>query len=214
MKRSAPLALSLVVSLLLAPALLASAQPVPTPPGAPPAPQTTRPALAQLPSPPLAPASHSLSVPREKVTLSCVDSYFGSPRRNFLLADETYPRCVLRLPLTLKARWPGERTFYVVPRVSATLHARGERGQGHWLPLAPFVNPGPDPLHRAVASRDYAAVELTAAFRPPGEVAGELRPDTVSVGGKLTVCAAPLRPGEAPCQTFDLAARYRVYTRG
>ncbi|WP_221089365.1 hypothetical protein [Deinococcus aquaedulcis] len=153
-------------------------------------------------------------VPREKVTLRCTDSYFKASRDNFLLADETYPTCTLRLPLALTQRWPGARTFFLIPRVSATLYAKDARGQGQWLPLAPLVNPGPDPLHRAVSAAGYEAVELSARLGKLTDAAGERTPDTVSAGGKLTVCAAPVPRNVAPCTTFDIAARFKVYRRG
>ncbi|GBF06834.1 hypothetical protein DAERI_110016 [Deinococcus aerius] len=158
-------------------------------------------------------APRTVAVPRQRVSLTCADTYWRAPRQNFLLADETYPNCVLRLPLTLRERWPGPRTFYLIPRVSATLYAKDGKGNGHWLPLAPLVNRGDDPLHRAVSSRTYAAVELGGPFGKLGDVAGKDKPDTVGVGGKLTVCVAPVRPGEDPCVTFDITARYRVYGR-
>ncbi|GMA14658.1 hypothetical protein E5F05_19320 [Deinococcus metallilatus] len=158
-------------------------------------------------------APRSIPVPREKVSLSCADSYFKSPRQNFLLVDETYRDCTLRLPLALHDRWPGARTFYFIPRVSATLYAKDSKGKGRWLPLSPLVNPGEDPLHRAVNSRGYQAVELTGDLGKLSEVAAQDRPDTVSVGGKLTVCVAPVLAGEEPCATYDITARYRVYTR-
>ncbi|WP_155299065.1 hypothetical protein [Deinococcus kurensis] len=158
-------------------------------------------------------APHSVSVPRERISLSCVEGYAQAPRLNFLLADETYPRCVLRLPLALRERWPAAQTFFVVPRVAATLYAHDTRGKGHWLPLAPLVNPGDDPLHRAVPAGTYRTLELGAALGQPARAAGDLTPDTVSVGGKVTVCAAPAPADGPPCVTFDIAARYRVYTR-
>lgn len=158
-------------------------------------------------------APRTVTVPRQRVSLTCADTYFKAPRRDFLLVDETYPNCVLRLPLALRERWPGERTFYLIPRVSATLYARDSRDKGHWLPLTPLVNPGDDPLHRAVSSRTYRAVELAGAFGKLGDAAAGNRPDTVGVGGKLTVCVAPVRPGEDACVTFDITARYRVYGR-
>lgn len=158
-------------------------------------------------------APHSVSVPRERISLSCVEGYAQAPRLNFLLADETYPRCVLRLPLALRERWPAAQTFFVVPRVAATLYAHDTRGKGHWLPLAPLVNIGDDPLHRAVPAGTYRTLELGAALGQPARAAGDLTPDTVSVGGKVTVCAAPPPADGPPCVTFDIAARYRVYTR-
>ncbi len=158
-------------------------------------------------------APQAIAVPREKVTLSCADSYFRSARENFLLLDENYPTCTLKLPLALHQRWPGERTFYVIPRVSASLLSRDDRGKARWTPLAPLVNPGEDPLHRMVRSGGYQAIELTGNFgKLSSKVAGS-KPDTVSAGGKLTVCAAPVYRGEEPCKTFDVAARFKVYTR-
>lgn len=95
------------------------------------------PALAQAPA--------TILIPREKVSLSCQDTYFKSVRENFLLLDETYPTCTLKMPLALHERWPGVRTFYVIPRVSASLHSKNSKGEGKWQPLSPLVNPGPDP---------------------------------------------------------------------
>lgn len=157
-------------------------------------------------------APQTVAVPREKINLSCADTYFKTVRQNFLLVDETYPRCTLRLPLALHDRWPGQRTFYFIPRVSASLYAR-KTGGGKWIPLSPLVNLGSDPMHRAVPSRQYAAVELTGTLGKLGDAAGDLKPDLVSAGGKLTVCVAPVYKGEAPCTTFDITARYKVYVR-
>ncbi|BDP40597.1 hypothetical protein DAETH_05660 [Deinococcus aetherius] len=157
--------------------------------------------------------ARTVRVPRERVSLTCADTYFKTPRVNFLLLDETYPSCTVRLPLALKERWPGARTFYFIPRVSASLYARDNRGKGRWLPLSPLVNPGDDPMHRAVSSGSYEAVELTGRLGKLSDVAAQDRPDTVGVGGKLTVCVAPVRAGEAPCVTYDITARYRVYSR-
>lgn len=152
-------------------------------------------------------------VPRAKIALTCSDAYFKTQRTNFLLEDESYPACTLRLPLALKQRWPGARTFYVLPRVSASLYAKDTRGQGRWLPLTPLVNLGRDPLHRTLDSADYDAIELVGRFGRLDETAGERTADTVSAGGKLTVCVAPIRKGETPCVTFDVAARFKVYGR-
>lgn len=158
-------------------------------------------------------AAQPVVVPRQKIGLTCTDTYFKSPRQNYLLIDESYSLCTLRLPLALRQRWPGARTFYLIPRVSATLYAKDSRGNGKWLPLSPLVNPGTDALHRAVDSATYEAVELTGHFKKLSDVAGQNRADTVSAGGKLTVCVAPVRSGETPCVTFDITARYKVYTR-
>ncbi len=174
-------------------------------------------ALSLLALPALAAAPQTVPIPREKISLTCTDNYFKSPRENFLLSDETYASCTLRLPLALKERWPGVRTFFIIPRVSASLHTAGSGGRGEgtgkWLPLAPLVNPGQDPMHLALPSGGYSAIELRGMFGKLSDVAGEGKPDTVSTGGKLTVCAAPVYRGEDPCKTFDVAARFRVYTR-
>lgn len=158
-------------------------------------------------------APATVTVPREKIALSCADTYFKSTRQNFLLTDESYPHCTLRLPLALKERWPGQRTYYFIPRVSASLYAKKPDGNGKWIPLTPLVNLGDDPMHRAVTSRTYKAVELTGNLGKLSDKAGDLKPDTVSAGGKLTVCVAPVYKGEAPCTTFDITARYKVYLR-
>ena len=163
------------------------------------------PALAQAPA--------TILIPREKVSLSCQDTYFKSVRENFLLLDETYPTCTLKMPLALHERWPGVRTFYVIPRVSASLHSKTSKGEGKWQPLSPLVNPGPDPMHRALSSRGYQAIELTGKLGKLSDTAGQNTPDTVSTGGKITVCVAPIYQGEDACKTFDVAARFKVYTR-
>jgi len=155
----------------------------------------------------------TFTVPREKVSLICTDSYFKVDRVDFALPDETYSQCTLRLPLALRERWPGRRTFFVVPRVSATLFVKDGKGKGQWLPLAPLVNPGGDPLHLALDSAGYDHLELVGRFGKLSDLAGERLPDTLGAGGKLTVCASPLRAGEAPCATFDLTARFKVYKR-
>ncbi|GAA5503662.1 hypothetical protein Dxin01_03421 [Deinococcus xinjiangensis] len=168
------------------------------------------PALALSPQ---AAAPQTVPIPREKISLTCTDTYFKSPRQNFLLEDENYPTCTLRLPLALKERWAGARTFYIIPRVSASLHTVGERGAGKWLPLSPLVNAGVDPMHLAISSRQYSAIELTGSFGKLSDKAGGNKPDTVSTGGKVTVCAAPVYKDEDPCKTFDVAARFKVYKR-
>jgi hypothetical protein len=172
-----------------------------------------RDALAQTSSAPTINAPVvSVPVPREKINLLCKDDYFKVERLNFLLLDETYNQCTLRVPLALKERWPGRRTFYVIPRVSASLFA-GEGQKARWLPLTPLANPGSDPFHRALDSKDYKAVELEGKIGKLTDRAGELAPNTVSAGGKITVCAAPIYRNEAPCTTFDIAARFRIYKR-
>ena len=64
-----------------------------------------------------------------------------------------------------------------------------------------------------MASRSYEAVELSGTLGKLSEAAGDLKPDAVSAGGKLTVCASPVQRGAAACTTFDITARYRVYQR-
>jgi hypothetical protein len=171
------------------------------------------PTLLTLTLLPLTAQAATFPVPREKISLVCTDNYFKTDRVDFVLQDEDYGGCKLNLPLALKDRWPGRRTYYLLPRVAARLLVRDSKGKGQWLPLAPLVNPGADPLHLAVDSKGYKAVSLAGAFGKLSSLAGERTPDTVSTEGKLTVCAAPLRAGEAPCATFDLTARFKVYRR-
>ncbi len=165
------------------------------------------------PAPSVTPPARTAVVPREKVSLVCQDTYFKAARTDFVLQDEVYPQCTLKLPLTLRDRWKGDRSFYVLPRLSATLYARDARGNGRWLPLSPLVNPGADPLHRVIASSDYRQVELVGRFGKLSDVAGDRTPDTVGAGGKLTVCVSPVRDGETPCITYDVTARFHVYRR-
>ncbi len=169
-------------------------------------------ATAQTSSAPARAPVVSVPVPRDKINLICKDDYFKVERLNFFLQDENYAQCTLRVPLALKERWPGRRTFYVIPRVSASLFA-GEGEKGRWVPLTPLANPGGDPFHRALDSKEYKAVELEGRIGKLTERAGELLPNTVSAGGKITVCAAPVYRGESPCTTFDIAARFKVYKR-
>ncbi|WP_424949583.1 hypothetical protein [Deinococcus sp.] len=174
--------------------------------------QTAQTQMAQSAQTSAAPVG-SVTVPREKISLTCADSYFKTDRTDFILQDEVYPLCTLSLPLALGERWPGKRVFYVIPRVSANLYAKDSRGEGRWLPLSPLVTPGPDPLHTTLSSRGYRAVELTGKFGKLSDLAGTRTPDTVGVGGKVTVCVAPVMSGEAPCVTFDVTGRFRVYHR-
>lgn len=166
---------------------------------------TLAPAFAQAPA--------TILIPREKVRFTCTDTYFKSQRQNFLLLDENYPTCTLKMPLALRERWPGPRTYYVIPRVSASLHSKNSKGEGKWQPLTPLVNPGADPMHRAITSSGYEAIELTGKLGKLSDTAGENTPDTVSTGGKITICVAPIYQGEDACKTFDVAARFKVYTR-
>ncbi len=155
----------------------------------------------------------TVTVPREKISLVCTDTYFKTERINFVLPDEAYSSCKLLLPLALRERWGGRREFYVIPRVSATLFARDDKGKGQWLPLTPLVNPGDDAFHRTVPSKGYKNLELVGKFGKLSDRAGTLKPDTVGAGGKVTVCVSPVYKGEQPCVTFDVTARFRVYSR-
>ena len=132
---------------------------------------------------------------------------------DFALPDEIYSQCTLRLPLALRERWPGRRTFFVVPRVSATLFVKDAKGKGQWLPLAPLVNPGGDPLHLALDSAELrpsgAGGPLRQAQRP-----GRGAPARHPGRGRQVDCLCCARcSGEAPCATFDLTARFKVYKR-
>ena len=140
----------------------------------------------------------TFSVPREKISLVCTDTYFKTSRVDFVLADEDYGEC----KLALRQRWSGRRTFFVIPRVSATLFVKDKQGHTQWLPLSPLVNPGADPLHLAISSAGYDHLELTGRFGKLSALAGEQQADTVGAGGKITVCA-----------TFDVTARFRIYQR-
>jgi hypothetical protein len=157
--------------------------------------------------------TQTVVVPREKINLVCKDGYFKTERRNFVLLDETYPECQLILPLALRQRWAGRREFYVIPRVAANLYAKNEKGEGKWLPLSPLVNPGTDAFHTTIASQGFEKIVLVGNFGKLTEKAGNLRPDTIGAGGKLTVCVAPVLRDEQPCVTFDITARFRVYSR-
>jgi hypothetical protein len=155
----------------------------------------------------------NITVPRDKISLSCTDDYFKTARVNFVLQDETYTQCNLRLPLALRERWPGRRSFYVIPRVALSLRANDKNGTGSWIPLEPLINPGTDPFHRVIDSREYKAVELSAKMGRLADKAGTLKPEAVSAGGKISVCAAPVYRNETPCVTFDVTARFKVYLK-
>ncbi len=161
------------------------------------------------------------TVPREKIDLICTEDYYKTERKNFILQDETYNTCTLRVPLELNKLWPGRRNYYVVPRVAASLHTVGKDQQGRWLPLSSLANPGLDPLHRLLDSKTFKAVELVGSFGRMSdkvvsittEKTGQLQPDAISAGGKLTVCVAPVYRSENPCITWDVSARFKIYKR-
>ena len=106
-----------------------------------------------------------------------------------------------------------QRVTGKAPKTAPSLHSKNSKGEGNWQPLTPLVTPGGDPMHATLNSRGYQAIELNGSFGKLGDVAAENKPDTVSIGGKITVCAAPIYKGEEPCKTFDVAARFKVYTR-
>jgi hypothetical protein len=54
---------------------------------------------------------------------------------------------------------------------------------------------------------------LTATVGKLADKAGTLKPEVVSAGGKISVCAAPVYRGETPCVTFDVTARFKVYLK-
>ncbi len=162
-------------------------------------------------------AQSSVAVPRQKVQLSCADDYFKTERQNFLLLDETYSKCSLKLPLALKQRWSGVRTFYFLPRISVALLADDNAAQNpksKWITLSSFGNPAPDVLHRAVRSRDYKTADFYGGLeRPLKDWAGNLTPKVLGINGRVTVCVAPVYKGEEPCVTYDVYARFSVYKR-
>jgi hypothetical protein len=162
-------------------------------------------------------AQSSVAVPRQKVQLTCSDDYFKTERQNFLLLDETYTKCNLALPLALKQRWSGPRTFYFLPRLSVALFAddgAAQNPKGKWITLSSFGNPAPDVLHRAVRSHDYKTADFYGGLeRPLKDWAGTLTPKVVGINGRVTVCVASVYKGEEPCVTYDIYARFNVYKR-
>jgi hypothetical protein len=155
----------------------------------------------------------NITVPRDKISLSCTDDFFKTSRINFVLQDETYTQCKLSLPLALRERWPGRRSFYIIPRVALSLRANDKNGTGSWIPLEPLINLGSDPFHRVIDSKKYKTVELSATMGKLSDKAGTLKPEAVSAGGKISVCAAPVYRNETPCVTFDVTARFKVYLK-
>lgn len=59
--------------------------------------------------------SSAVDIPREKIQMFCSDDYFKSSRANFVLEDERYGTCKLKLALALKQKWPEARRFYILP---------------------------------------------------------------------------------------------------
>ncbi len=159
--------------------------------------------------------AETVNVPQNKIELACKDSKFNLERQNFLLLDETYQTCTLRLPLTLKERWGGRRNFYFLPRISVALFSQDKDSKnGRWTPLGSFGNPD-DLLHRVISSKNYKRAELFGNLEKPlQDWAGADRiPKVLGIEGRMSVCVSPVYAGEAPCVTFNINARYNIYKR-
>ena len=68
-------------------------------------------------------------------------------------------------------------------------------------------------LLRAISFTKSISVELSATVGKLSDKAGTLKPEAVSAGGKISVCAAPVYRNETPCVTFDVTARFKVYLK-
>jgi hypothetical protein len=160
--------------------------------------------------------AETVNVPQNKIELGCKDSKFNLERLNFLLLDETYQNCRLRLPLALKERWGGRRNFYLLPRISVALFSQDKDSKnGRWTPLGSFGNPDDDLLHRVISSKNYKRAELFGNLEKPlQDWAGADRiPKVLGIEGRMSVCVSPVYAGEAPCVTFNINARYNIYKR-
>ena len=160
--------------------------------------------------------AETVVVPQSKIELGCKDNKFALERQNFLLLDETYRNCTLRLPLALKERWSGRRTFYFLPRISVALFSQDkDLKNGRWTPLGSFGNPEDDVLHRIVSSKNYKRAELVGDLQKPlQDWAGADRiPKVLGIEGRMSVCVSPVFKGEVPCVTFNINSRYNIYKR-
>ena len=160
--------------------------------------------------------AETVVVPQNKIELGCKDNKFLLERQNFLLLDETYQQCTLRLPLALKERWAGRRTFYFLPRISIALFSQDkDLKNGRWTPIGSLGNPEDDILHRIVSSKNYKRAELVGSLEKPlQDWAGVDRiPKVLGVEGRMSVCVSPVYKGEASCVTFNINARYNIYKR-
>jgi hypothetical protein len=160
--------------------------------------------------------AETVNVPQNKIELGCKDNKFNLERLNFLLLDETYQNCRLRLPLALKERWRGRRNFYFLPRISVALFSQDKDSKnGRWTPLGSFGNPEDDLLHRIISSKNYKRAEMIGSLEKPlQDWAGADRiPKVLGVEGRVSVCVSPVYAGEAPCVTFNINARYNIYKR-
>jgi hypothetical protein len=160
--------------------------------------------------------AETVIVPQNRIELGCKDSKFAIERLNFLLLDETYQNCTLRLPLALKERWGGRRTFYFLPRISVALFSQDkDLKNGRWTPIGSLGNLENDTLHRIVSSKNYKRAELTGSLEKPlQDWAGTGRiPKVLGVEGRMSVCVSPVYKSEQPCVTFNINARYNIYKR-
>jgi hypothetical protein len=162
----------------------------------------------------------NFTVPQNQLQLSCTEPYYKKTRENFMLLDEKYSVCKLSMPLALRERWKGRRTFYFIPRVSMNLYSEASQAdkegkrKSRWLALPALVNLEDDASHRIVASTGYKTLELQ---NKPSDslknLAGGLVPRLVSIEGRVTVCVAPVYRGDLPCVTFEVRGQYNVYNR-
>lgn len=160
--------------------------------------------------------AETVVVPQNKIELGCKDNKFALERLNFLLLDEIYQKCTLRLPLALKERWGGRRTFYFLPRISVALFSQDkDLKNGRWTPLGSFGNLENDVLHRIVSSKEYKRAELVGNLQKPlQDWAGADRiPKVLGIEGRMSVCVSPVYKGEEPCITFNINSRYNIYKR-
>ncbi len=160
-------------------------------------------------------APSAIDIPREKIQMFCSDDYFKSSRANFVLEDERYGTCKLKLGLALKQKWPDARRFYILPRVTVELVSQSKAApvKISRTPLTNFGNPLPDTLHRLISSKDFQTVDLFMNLSGAlgTQVAQNFVAQALGVSGKLTVCADPLSKGEDPCLTYNVIARFKIY---
>jgi hypothetical protein len=158
----------------------------------------------------------AIDIPREKITLRCADEYFKSIRENFLLEDEKYSSCVLRLPLSLKQTWKNAQRFYILPRVGVELVSLNDKEQPpktRSQPLGQFGNPGSDSFHRLIPAKGYKSIDLVTKFTGSldQQVSADFRAKALGITGKLSICADPVALGEDPCLTYNVIARFEIY---
>lgn len=162
-------------------------------------------------------ASNAIDIPRDKIQMFCSDDYFKSSRANFVLEDERYGTCKLKLSLALRQKWPDARRFYILPRVTVELVSQSKAApvKVNRTPLTSFGNPQPDTLHRLIPVKDFQTVDLfmNLSGNLQGQVAENFVAQALGVSGKLTVCADPIGKGEDPCLTYNVIARFKIYRK-